>query len=767
MLQDEQGGGGPISKALAEKLFEFSPDAIIVTDHAGHIAETNVRAEELFGYTRAELLGQPVEILIPERFRGGHPAHRNRYNAQPRQRSMGLGLELHGLRRDGSEFPIDIMLGPVKTPDGVKTLSVIRDISEQKRLQETLLRSEARFHSIIDSIADYAIFMLDPEGRVASWNTGAEKIKGYTAEEITGRSFTSFYTSEDIDSGKPQAALQQAAAQGQYREEGWRVRKDGSRFWASVVITAMRGFHGEIAGFSKITRDFTDHKTAEEALLLQMSKVLLTGLDIQPLLSAVSAGIQEVVPHDMAMLAIYDAVTNEMRAQQLQASDASKAFPLELRVPMEGSVLGWVFNKRQPLSLSPLDPIRFPASAMKQLAENGFQSMCAVPLLGPEGPLGSMAVMSRRPLAFTQRDVEMLSQISRQATPAISNVLSYRQSLDLSDKLRLEKEYLEDELNTEHSFTEIIGETASLKRQLKQVETVAPTGATVLVLGETGTGKELIARAIHRLSPRRERTFVKLNCASIPSGLLESELFGHEKGAFTGAIAQKLGRLELAHQGTLFLDEVGEIPLELQPKLLRALQENEFERLGGTRTIHVDFRLISATNRNLEQMVADGRFRSDLYYRLKVFPIELPPLRERPEDIPLLVSYFIDKHARRMGKSIESIPAEAMKAFSRWPWPGNIRELENFLERAVILSNGSALRAPLAEIQSAEAAPVISPADPHATLEAAERAHIIQVLRETRGMVGGPDGAAARLGLKRTTLNSKMKKLGISPKDDI
>jgi transcriptional regulator with GAF, ATPase, and Fis domain len=297
------------------------------------------------------------------------------------------------------------------------------------------------------------------------------------------------------------------------------------------------------------------------------------------------------------------------------------------------------------------------------------------------------------------------------------------------------------------------------------VETVAPTDATVLVLGETGTGKELIARAIHRISPRRERTFVKLNCASIPSGLLESELFGHEKGAFTGAVSQKLGRLELAHQGTLFLDEVGEIPLELQPKLLRALQEKEFERLGGTRTIRVDLRLIAATNRDLDQMVKEGSFRSDLYYRLKVFPIELPPLRERPEDIPLLVSYFVDKHARHLGRRIETISPETMAALTQWRWPGNIRELENFLERAVILSQGTVLRAPLSELHTTED-PAPAP-ETQPTLEAAERDHIIKVLRETGGMVGGPDGAAARLGLKRTTLNSKLKKLGITPRDVI
>jgi transcriptional regulator with GAF, ATPase, and Fis domain len=343
----------------------------------------------------------------------------------------------------------------------------------------------------------------------------------------------------------------------------------------------------------------------------------------------------------------------------------------------------------------------------------------------------------------------------------MQGVNAARQLSSLTDKLRQEKRYLEEELRTEYSFEEIVGQSAGIKRVLKQVETVAPTDATVLILGETGTGKELIARAIHHLSPRSGRTFVKVNCSSIPFGLLESELFGHEKGAFTGAINQRIGRLELAHQGTLFLDEIGDLPLELQPKLLRALQEKEIERLGGKRTIPVDFRLLAATHRDLSRMVKEGTFRSDLYYRLKVFPTLLPPLRQRQEDIPELVNYFVAKHARRMNRRIESIPEQAMDALIRWQWPGNIRELENFLERAVILTQGPVLRAPLGEIQELvdESAP-----DTY-TLEANERSHILQVLREAGGMIGGSGGAAERLGLKRTTLNSKIKKLGIERRE--
>lgn len=361
----------------------------------------------------------------------------------------------------------------------------------------------------------------------------------------------------------------------------------------------------------------------------------------------------------------------------------------------------------------------------------------------------------------------MLSTVETGTNRAVLSVIR-----DLSEKARFEEElarrereksYLEEELNTEHRFEDIIGESSALRRVLKQVETVAATDVTVLILGETGTGKDLIARAIHQLSSRHPRTLVKLNCAAIPTGLLESELFGHEKGAFTGALSQKIGRLELAHQGSLFLDEIGDLPAELQPKILRALQEKEFERLGSSRTIPVDMRLIAATNRNLEKMVADREFRSDLYYRLRVFPISMPALRERREDIPLLVRYFVNKHSRRMDKRIESIPSEVMKALTRWDWPGNIRELENFIERAVILSKGPDLRVPFGELEMLPDSP---PKD-DATLQATERDHILRILRETKGLIAGPKGAAARLGLKRTTLNSKLKKLGIERDDYI
>jgi formate hydrogenlyase transcriptional activator len=352
-----------------------------------------------------------------------------------------------------------------------------------------------------------------------------------------------------------------------------------------------------------------------------------------------------------------------------------------------------------------------------------------------------------------------LAQVASQLAIAVENALDYGQITQAKERLAEHKLILENEIRVEHNFEEIIGDSPRLKAVIESVRTVAPADSTVLIQGETGTGKELIARAIHNLSPRKDHPFVKVNCAAIPSGLLESDLFGHEKGSFTGAIAQKIGRFELAHKGTLFLDEVGDIPLELQPKLLRVLQEQEFERLGSTRTQRVDVRLLAATHASLSQMVAEKKFRSDLYYRLNVFPVVVPPLRDRREDIPLLVRHFANKYARRMGRKIESISKETMDALSRYAWPGNIRELQNLMERAVLLSTGSSLRVPLGEIVPDSEQSVVNRGN---ALEQAERKQIVQALRESNWVVGGVRGAAARLGLKRTSLAYRMQKLGIS-----
>jgi formate hydrogenlyase transcriptional activator len=492
--------------------------------------------------------------------------------------------------------------------------------------------------------------------------------------------------------------------------------------------------------------------------LLEITEAVVTHRDLGALIHDLAARLRRAVRFDFINLVLHDAAQGAMRSHVLESPEPVYACPARA-CPME-TPGGWVWETQQPWVAARLDNpdgARFPETA-QWLAERGIKSFCAVPVTTASKRHGALAFGSRQDDAYAASDVEFLRQVARQIALAVENALAFEEIKTLKDRLAEEKLYLEEELKTEYNFEEVVGRSAALRRVLKQVETVAPTDSTVLVQGETGTGKELIARAIHNLGARRARPFVKLNCAAIPTGLLESELFGHERGAFTGAIAQKVGRFELADGGTLFLDEVGDIPLELQAKLLRVLQEQEFERLGGTRTIKVNVRLVAATNADLTRMVADKQFRSDLYYRLNVFPVRMPPLRERREDIPLLVRYFAQKFARQMKRSVETIPTAVMAALTKYSWPGNVRELENFIERAVILSPGAELRAPLAELESAP-----EPATNHsATLEEAERDHILRALKEAKWVVGGPTGAAARLGLKRTTLQARMRKLNIA-----
>ncbi len=493
-------------------------------------------------------------------------------------------------------------------------------------------------------------------------------------------------------------------------------------------------------------------------LLLDTNNAVATHLELRDLFQSMTVSIRRVLKADVISLTLMDPQLNQLRLYALDFPDGTGFLEEGTTCLLCGCPATAAITQREAVMLNRKDLEQSESTVSKRLVAEGVRSACCVPLLLRDRPLGALNVGSLREEAFTAADADMLSQVAKQIALAVANSLAYQEIASLKDKLAKEKLYLEEEIQTEYNFEEIIGDSRALKQVLKQVQTVAKTDSTVLILGETGSGKELVARALHNRSDRRERTFVKLNCAAIPTGLLESELFGHERGAFTGAIATKMGRFELADRGTLFLDEVGEIPLELQVKLLRVLQEQEFERLGSTRTIRVNVRVVAATNRDLAKMVEDQKFRSDLYYRLKVFPVTVPPLRERAEDIPLLVRHFAQKFALRMNKRIDTIPAEAMKALQGYPWPGNIRELENFIERAVILTSGSDLFVPLAELKR----PVHAGNGSIATLEDAEREHILKVLHESRWVIGGGSGAASKLGMKRTTLQSKMQKLKIS-----
>jgi formate hydrogenlyase transcriptional activator len=518
--------------------------------------------------------------------------------------------------------------------------------------------------------------------------------------------------------------------------------------------------------------------------LLAVSEAIVAHRELPVLFHELAGQLHPVVRFDYLSLVLHVAASDTMRLHVLETSEPPR-LPFMPDLAIDDDPAGLVWQTQQPLIVaSAAEAERWPAFTHVVQAFEG-QSAVWLPLSTARRRLGTLVFASKQPCAYDTSDVSFLQLVANQVAVAVENALAFQEieaALDeiaaLKDQLAKEKAYLAEEVRTEHEFGDIVGESDALRRVLQNVETVAPTDSIVLIYGETGTGKELIARALHDLSPRHDRTFVKLNCAAIPTGLLESELFGHEKGAFTGAISQKIGRFELAHQGTLFLDEAGDIPPELQPKLLRVLQEQEFERLGSTKTIRVNVRLVAATNRDLTAMVADGLFRSDLYYRLNVFPLVLPPLRERADDIPRLVRHFTQRFARRMGRRIENIPSAVMDALANYPWPGNIRELQNVIERAVILSAGPSLQVTVADLQirdprpkfegqkskieSKHSTPNNVPSGSGLTLAEAERDYILNALRETGWVVGGPSGAAAKLGMKRSLLYWKMKKLGIS-----
>jgi formate hydrogenlyase transcriptional activator len=494
-------------------------------------------------------------------------------------------------------------------------------------------------------------------------------------------------------------------------------------------------------------------------LVLDLNNSVASSLELREVLRSISPSIRKVMRIDTVALALPERDGTQIRLCALDFPDGKGLILQDTLTPTEGSLSGQVLRSGK-VWVGDIDELRRSGFNHEVASGEGMESICMLPLCRRNRILGILCLARLRKSAFTLPEIEFLSQIAGQVAIAIDNAFAYCQITELRDQLTREKLYLQDELRSEMNFEEIIGNSAALRNVLRQVEAVAPTGSTVLIYGETGTGKELIARAVHNLSERRTNAFVKLNCAAIPTGLLESELFGHERGAFTGAVAQRIGRFELASLGTIFLDEVGEIPLDVQPKLLRVLQEREFERLGSSKTLRTDARLIAATNRDLGAMVSQQTFRSDLYYRLNVFPIRVPALRERAEDIPFLVRHFAQHFARNMKKQIDSISSETMNALLRYPWPGNIREMQNVIERAVILSRGSTLHVPSSDLRSRIGE--VPEANGLATLEEVERKHIVTVLEQTNWVFAGPNGAAARLGLKRPTLQFRMQKLGIT-----
>jgi formate hydrogenlyase transcriptional activator len=490
-------------------------------------------------------------------------------------------------------------------------------------------------------------------------------------------------------------------------------------------------------------------------LLLELTRQIVSHQELSNVVRAAMIGIRHGIQCDGVCIFL-ESSQGELQVYGLDffgEADFQEGAP----IPRFGTIAGHVIQTAKAWRGSREEACaQFPRQL---LLAPGFTTGCMLPIRTRGRVVGTLGLVRTENNSFNDDEIDFLMQVSNQISIGVENALAHQQIRELKEQLAQESVHVQTDIHDESNFEEIVGTSAVLRRVLAQIETVAPTGSTVLICGETGTGKELIAQAIHSLSPRNGNAFVKLNCAAIPTGLLESELFGHEKGAFTGAIAQRVGRFELANRGTVFLDEVGEIPLELQTKLLRVLQEREFERLGSTRTIRTDARLIAATNRDLAEMVEGQRFRSDLFYRLNVFPVRVPALRERQEDIPLLVRHFVQHYARRMNRVIDTIPSETMNALVRYPWPGNIRELQNLIERAVILSAGPVLRVPLTDLPNP--ATIGSTKARPQTMEEAERAHILTALKETKWVVGGPNGAAARLGMNRSTVLFRMKKLGI------
>ena len=499
----------------------------------------------------------------------------------------------------------------------------------------------------------------------------------------------------------------------------------------------------------------------EQQSLVAISRELSSSLELEKLLPVILSSLRSIARYERAVLTLLD--EEGMNVHPYGDAPEFESFVNPgAAVPLEQDLSGRAIQTREVAFHTAEDLRRLQTPLAKTMCEIGIRSVCSVPLIAGNRVWGALNANSRMENAFGPQEIEYLQQVANQIAAALQNAHAYGEIAQLKDRLAQEKRYLESEIRSANQSDDIVRNSPALKRVLDYAAIVADTDSTVLITGETGTGKERIARMIHGMSRRKDRNFIKVNCAAIPTGLLESELFGHEKGAFTGAISQKIGRLELADKGTLLLDEVGEIPLELQPKLLRVLQDQEFERLGGTKTIRVDVRLIAATNRDLVRAVEEKEFRGDLFYRLHVFPLHLPALRDRREDVPMLIRHFVEKCAIRLHKRIDVIPDEVVQAMMRWRWPGNIRELENFIERSVILSEGNRLSPPLDELRD-EILRQSSESD--GTLRDKEREHIIEILRQTRGALSGPAGAAARLGLKRTTLQYKMQRLGINRLD--
>jgi formate hydrogenlyase transcriptional activator len=775
------------SEELTRLILDSAAEAICGCNSEGICLFSNPSAARLLGYdSPAELLGKNMHYLEHHTRRDGTPYPIEEcpiYIGFQKNEKVHRDDEIYW-RKDGTSFPVEFWSHPV-VREGRTLGAVITfiDITERKQAEAALRKSEERWRSVYENSA-IGVALTDLNGRFLAVNRAYEKMLGYTEEELRKLTFLEI-TEEDyrdanweLVSELLEGKRQQFQIEKQYR------RKDGTLQWVSNNVSLVLGTESMPRFIMALSEDITERKQAEEALrkseeqnrgLLQINNAIITNLNQQALLHSISEALCPIISFDRCAISLYQPETDSFRFIAVEGELHSDYFRTGIEFSRDETCGSCVFDHQRPLVRRDLKEVQQYANE-RRLSAEGIQSLCVVPL-SPQGKcIGLLSVVSRQRDRYSNEDANFLQEVANQVALAVQNMLSYQEIASLKARLEKENVYLREELRAEHNFEEIVGNSPALLRVLHAVEQVARTDSTVVVYGETGTGKELVARAIHNRSSRNGRALVSVNCSAISAGLVESELFGHMKGAFTGALERRIGRFELANGGTIFLDEIGELCLETQVKLLRVLQEHEFEPVGSSHPLRVDVRVIAATNRNLHEAVQAGRFRSDLFYRLNVFPIELPPLRERRSDIPQLVAFCLPQFSKRLGKKIDGVSLESMENLVNYPWPGNIRELQNVIERAIIVSADPTLRldrdlmpvavgakgmeAPEADSPEDRQADLTSP-KPLLTLDEVERNHIFAALQHAGGVVDGPKGAAKILNLHPNTLRHRMDKLGI------
>jgi formate hydrogenlyase transcriptional activator len=768
-------------------ILDSATEAICGCDSEGMCLFSNASAARILGYDdAAELVGKNLHALEHHSRKDGTPYPIEEcpiYIGFQKNEDVHRDDEVYW-RKDGTSFPVEfwshIVVREGKTLGAVITFI---DITERKQAEAALRKSEERWRSVYENSA-IGVALTDLNGRFLAVNRAYEKMLDYTEAELRKVTFLEITEEDYRDDNRELISELLEGKRQQFQIEKQYRRKDGTLRWVSNNVSLVPGTESTPRFIMALSEDITQRKQAEAALreseeknriLLQINNAIITNLTQQALLHSISEALHPLFPFDRCAITLYQPERDSFRFLAVEGDLLSDYFKTGLELGRSDTCGSWVFEHLQPLVRRDLEKEQEYLNECR-LAEEGIQSMCVVPLVFQGKCIGTLSLVSREKARYSDEDAMFLQEVANQVVLAIQNMQSYQEIDNLKARLEKENVYLREELRTEHNFEEIVGNSPALLKVLHALDQVAPTDSTVLIYGETGTGKELVARAIHSRSARNGSALVNVNCSAISAGLVESELFGHTKGAFTGALDRRIGRFELAHGGTIFLDEIGELSLETQVKLLRVLQEHEFEPVGSSRSLHVDVRVIAATNRNLREAVQEGRFRSDLFYRLNVFPIELPPLRERRSDIPQLVAFCISRFSKRLGKKIDGVSRESMENLMNYPWPGNIRELQNIIERAVVLSAGPTLGLdrdlmPVAASTKGMEGPAtdspehrqtnLGSPNPLPTLDEVDRNHIIAALQHAGGVVDGPKGAARILNLHPNTLRHRMDKLGI------